>query len=353
MVISLGIAKTAYLETLITHETGMSVELKSLTGTAAEIFERLHPRGKAGTKVGGQFVKKLQGVVGEAVHNVINTIPTKRVSHGIFREFSERLIPGITALEKLVDRVVEVVHQSKIKPKHLTSISKTLSVIYKKTGMKKLNGIMIRATSVEKGEYLHESSQMFPISRELHIAPSFPFEDLNGKIKYFEQKLARSQTTLKLKAKDLKNPLVMPNMTVAETKKYIMDDILRNQVEVQEYLSHIKNLKEGKFVRAHSVFNIKDKYEALTYHEMGHQWHDDYRREIDEHFGYRHFSSLKTLMEQNKPLLEKYGVTDRAKDGWSECIAENFTLYMAGLKKHLHPDMVRLFDKYIKGQLWK
>ena len=43
----MGIATKAYLETLIATKTGLSIELKSLTGAAVDAFNRLHPRAQA------------------------------------------------------------------------------------------------------------------------------------------------------------------------------------------------------------------------------------------------------------------------------------------------------------------
>jgi hypothetical protein len=373
----MGLGFDTYLETLIATKLGVSIELKSLTGAALEAFNKLHPRGAEGTRIGGRFVNKVEGMVGEAIHNVVESVPvkpgvrkilakdvvkrvveakpaTKKAAGKQLSQYELSLQPGLNLLEKLVDKVVTFLHEGKIEPEHIGTIGKTLKDTYRRTGIKKLNNIFVKSTWTGRAHYLSESSTISPNTRTLYIGPSFPFEDLAGKIRYFEVKLARVQNTIKLAALDIKNKAILPGKTIEQTKKKIMGDIVRYQVEVQEYTGNIKNLKEGKFVREHSVFNVENKYEAMINHELGHQWHHDYNDRVNKHFGIKlkkpediNFRGIETVVAE-KGLLEKYGVTRRAKDNWHECIAENFTLYMAGIKEPLHPDMIKLFDKYIK-----
>jgi hypothetical protein len=355
----MGLGFDTYLETLIETKLGVSIELKSLTGAALEAFNKLHPRGAEGTRIGGQFVKKVEGMVGEAIHNIVESTPVKPGVRKILAKdvVKDTLTSSLTKLENIVDKIfkerdalkqfvtknIMIGHPKAMKPEHIVHIRETIQDVYRRTGLKKLNSIDIKATVATQGEYQLNSSGIKTGTRELTILPSFPFDDLGGKIRYFEIKLAKAQNSIKENAKLLKSYKEVKNEVPANTremKRFYEKRILQYQAVVQENLTHIKNLKEGKFVTDHSAFNMSNKYKAMVYHELGHQWHSDNEKIINKH--------LKYFSRDRKELCQTYGVTRRAKDNWHECMAENFTLYMAGIKEPLHPDMIRLFDKYIK-----
>jgi hypothetical protein len=65
-----------YAQELMDKHKGLNIledifVTKSLTGAALEAFNKLHPRGAEGTRIGGRFVKKVEGMVGEAISNAM------------------------------------------------------------------------------------------------------------------------------------------------------------------------------------------------------------------------------------------------------------------------------------------
>jgi len=84
----------------------------------------------------------------------------------------------------------------------------------------------------------------------------------------------------------------------------------------------------------HSIAYFDDGWEASVRHEMGHIWHSQYRERL---------SSLKTEGWQGK-----YGITERARDNWGECIAENFALYSGGFQQGIAPELYEAFRELTK-----
>jgi hypothetical protein len=116
----MGIAQKIYLETLIENKTGMSVEIKSLTGEALRLFNELHPRGKEGTRIGGQFVKAGSGMVAGAVESAVRVSPkvkkikAKDVVDKIEKIEEHFLDPALTKLDKIVSQMKELTPPQKL-----------------------------------------------------------------------------------------------------------------------------------------------------------------------------------------------------------------------------------------------
>jgi hypothetical protein len=96
--------------------------------------------------------------------------------------------------------------------------------------------------------------------------------------------------------------------------------------------------KRVHFTKAyHSVGYYTDSLVGAVHHEMGHILHDQYPSlELD---------TRDVLAGVGKHVCS---VTERAKDGIKECIAENFALITAGVKDLVHPIMVELINRYKK-----
>jgi hypothetical protein len=387
---------------------------KSLTGAALEAFNKLHPRGAEGTRIGGRFVKKVEGIVGEAIESAMTKVVKRRpgaskpnqamsalellkneaklaykrgdtialqetkkkiedqihiaTHRPVLASYDEawlkRWQKEISDLGKLFksvredfnnltlhyDKILSSAHNSlkslfekgtvvfqnssDIKPHHIADIKLYMKEVYERTGLRKLNSIDIIATDIKKSELYNESSAINTGARALKVAPTFPFENLKGKVRYWQKYIDREKAIIK----ELRHHIE----TKYDPEKHrpwrfreeqLKFKLAKSENKIKEYREIQRKLTKGEFIDDHSAFNIDPPYRAMVYHELGHQWHHDNLVEVNRAFEKHNFI--------------KYGATRRGEDNWNECIAENFTLYMADLKQHMHSDMVKFFDLHI------
>ena len=131
-----------------------------------------------------------------------------------------------------------------------------------------------------------------------------------------------------------------PSGAGRETPQEALDYVNRELERYTGNLPYVVSLRKTKAVlergeagRVHSIYWFpQTQLEGIIRHEYGHGFHDFNKGKFDE------------LRRDSPNWEEEYGVTIRAQDNWSECVAENFTAWSIGQTGRMNPKMVKLFD---------
>lgn len=121
--------------------------------------------------------------------------------------------------------------------------------------------------------------------------------------------------------------------TLLKTERQIVEKAVR---KYEKMIQSIKS-KRFDFYEAHSALSLEDTFEGMVRHEMSHIVHWDNHSKI---------ANFYTLARSKGIDWKKtYAITQRAKDSWRECMAENIALFSTGKTKGMHPDIVKLLNE--------
>lgn len=91
----------------------------------------------------------------------------------------------------------------------------------------------------------------------------------------------------------------------------------------------------------HSMLVFPNEFIGVILHELGHVFVFQKHKQIAKFLGIE--DCCRDLCKLD---IEKYAVTERSKDDTTECLAENFTLYVAGYREKMHPKMKKMFQHF-------
>ncbi len=114
------------------------------------------------------------------------------------------------------------------------------------------------------------------------------------------------------------------------------------QVSPQQVRDTLRSHASGLY-NVHSIHTVTTRpmtnsVEMVANHELGHYVHSNFRDEID--FPLLHGKSAREVMQAHNVSL-------RSQQGWEECVAENFALYIDGKGNEVAPDLRAIFERLV------
>jgi hypothetical protein len=204
---------------------------------------------------------------------------------------------------------------------------------------------------------IEDSSGLFwSNTRKVQIADDVPcwFGTMNQKkAQYLERQQPFLDDINKMLARHNK---AKPKETAAlNTWKREGRSLNKLKAEREKIIEKIKSVTKRRGQFKNTVSSQWDANAGGTaVHEYAHAWHYEYDDELTKRFGLSWKQSLSDPVKQIKlerDLCKKFKVSDYAASDWAECVAENFSCYMLGEVRRMHPEMVRFFDQQLGKRL--
>ena len=189
------------------------------------------------------------------------------------------------------------------------------------------------------------------LSASSRFDPITQVEIIKNQIKSFEEEISAIQEKLKDPPSWLDVTNHKDYLSSYEEKLVLAEKKLK-ALESGEVLERFFSKNQFTIAEASSDTQIG----GIAIHEYGHAWHDSYATEVYDYFSDKGLVKLKfgrtNMTKMRIPVrgnsdLERYILTEYSKTNFNELFTENFSAYVHGMVEHMHPDMVKFFDKMI------